>query len=144
MNKLLSITTILLLISTNLVFASPSFIIRKGVNNTIVDNVLKQVDLYDYNGFITFNNYLDEKVLAYFYFTYMYNIKTFKTWNYKYNIQIYSDAYMDEEVLTCTLKHELAHYKQMKENKVYNFTLTEEYADENGCSIEIEIQRFTA
>lgn len=130
----------MLILLCSVSFASPSFIIRNGVNHTLVDSALSKVDLSDYNSWITFNNYREEtdtQILdGYFRYTYTYNIKTFKTYNYKYHIEIYKDAYDSEDELVCTLKHELAHYEQMKNNKVHNFNLTEEYANKYGCGLQ--------
>lgn len=134
--KLIPIT-ILLLISTNLVVASPSFIYRKGVNETMIHNALKQVNLSDYNSVIDFKNYKEKKdgsiIAGRFIYNYKYNERTFKTSNYEYRINVFQSAYDSESDLICVLKHELAHYDEHKHNKIYNYSLSEEYANTKGC-----------
>lgn len=140
MKQIILSISILLLLTISMVSADPAFVIRRGVNDSMVLNALNQVNLTDYDSVINFNNedvYNETNVFG-GYFRYMYYYNDQISYSSRYHIDIYNYAYTDEETLVCVLKHELMHYDEFKKSKLKlrGLILSEEYADTEGCKLK--------
>lgn len=110
------------------VSATPTFIVRKGADELMIEQVMREIDFKGYDKIIEFTNQ-EHPTLAgkfrYEYYTRKNNIQIID-----YKIEIYQPAYRNSGTLKCTLKHEIAHFKNMKINP---YNITEEYAEKYGC-----------
>jgi Zn-dependent protease with chaperone function len=136
--KMLLFSVLIIVLSS---FASAfSYTVRGGVDYDRVSSIMKTVDLGSYDKDIEFVNYdkYDDKKVYYGFFNYAFtysNPKKLSTVT-DYRITIFKPAYrLSDEGIKCVLKHELAHYKEMRliGDKLFFKNMTEEYANTNGC-----------
>lgn len=134
------ITLTIIILSTN-TLAQPTYTVRNGVDYDRVTSIIKDIDFkgFDKNIDFTYSTKPNTKGTTFgdFYYYYNYypdNVSTVTN----YNIRIYKESYdLSDDNFRCVLKHELAHFEQMKLNEkgLVNFKLTEEYANVNGCGL---------